>query len=494
MGYNGAIDNSQKESSMAKFKPYRKDQLHLLPPCLKDYVPEGHLARQVYKVVEGLNTSAIEETYSELGQNTYHPKIFLKLFFYAYATGVRSGRKISARCETDTAYMYLAEMYRPDFRTINDFRKNHLSLIEGYFVEIVRICRDLGMVKVGEIVIDGSKMKASAAPRRSKDKAGYEAWLEKIEGEIKEILEEGGRVDREEDELYGDQRGDELPKEIQAKMTLREKIKEVLSQWKGGDKEKINLTDPDSRFMKERKGVITSSYNCQVAVEEGQVIVGADVVMEENDRQQLVPMVEKAEAILDEEVKEVLADSGYASYDNYEYLSTHEKTGYLPDQYFEKVKHGEYASPENRYHKENFRYDAERDLYICPEGKELRFYKERDTDEGVVPRKQWIYKGGDCLGCSVAARCTKARYRTIAREKREELQEEMRQRLLSEEGREKYKKRLYTVEPIFGHLKFNLGYKSFLLRTLEKVRGEFKLMCIGYNLRKIFSYKMALAA
>ena len=118
---------------MAKFKPYRKDQLHLLPACLEDYVPEGHLARLIYEVVEGLDTSAIEDRYSELGQNTYHPKILLKLLFYGYATGVRSGRKIAVRCETDTGYMYLAEMYRPDFRTINDFRKNHLSLIEGNY-------------------------------------------------------------------------------------------------------------------------------------------------------------------------------------------------------------------------------------------------------------------------------------------------------------------------------------------------------------------------
>ena len=301
-------------------------------------------------------------------------------------------------------------------------------------------------------------------------------------------------MDGEEDRLYGEQRGNELPKELQTKISLKEKIKEILRQWKGEEREKINLTDPDSRFMKERKGVITSSYNCEVAVVEGQVIVGADVVMEENDRQQLIPMVEQAEAILGEEVREVIADSGYGSYNNYEYLSTREKTGYIPDQYFEKMKHGEYQRDENKYHKENFCYDEQRDVYICPERKELPFYKERDSDEGVVPRKQWIYKGNECISCSVSPQCTKAKYRTIAREKREPLQEEMRRRLLSEEGREKYKKRLYWVEPIFGHLKYNLGFKSFLLRGLERVRGEFKLMCIGYNLRKIFSFKRALAA
>jgi len=229
---------------MLKFKPYRKDQVLLLPSSLEDYIPEGHLA---------------------------HPKILLKLLFYGYATGVRSGRKVAARCETDTAYMFLAEMYRPDFRTVNDFRKNHLSFVERYFVEVVRICKELGMVKVGEIVIDGSKMKANAAPRRSKDKAGYEAWLRKVEEEIREVLREADRVDAEEDELYGEQRGDELPGEIRGQVCLREKIKGVVSQWKAEEKEKINLTDPDSRFMKETKGLIRPSYNCQVAVGERQV-------------------------------------------------------------------------------------------------------------------------------------------------------------------------------------------------------------------------------
>jgi hypothetical protein len=130
--------------------------------------------------------------------------------------------------------MYLSEMYRPDFRTINDFRKNHLSLIEGYFVEIVRICKDLGMVKVGEIVIDGSKMKANAAPRMSKDKASYEAWLEKIEKEIREILSEADQEDAKEDELYGEQRGDELPKEIQTKITLKGEDQRSVESMEGG--------------------------------------------------------------------------------------------------------------------------------------------------------------------------------------------------------------------------------------------------------------------
>ena len=132
------------------------------------HAPESHLARLVDKVVEQLDTSAIENKYSELGQNTYHPKILIKLLFYGYAVGDRSGRKISCKSETDTAYMYLSQMYKPDFRTVNDFRKKNLTELSGYFVDIVRLCKELGLVSIGQINIDGTKIKANAANRRTK--------------------------------------------------------------------------------------------------------------------------------------------------------------------------------------------------------------------------------------------------------------------------------------------------------------------------------------
>jgi transposase len=478
---------------MAKFKPYRRDQLHLLPPSLDDYVPDGHLARVVYEIVEGLDTAPIEDKYSELGQHTYHPRILLKLLFYGYATGVRSGRKIAARCESDTAYMYLAEGYRPDFRTINDFRKDNLPAIAEYFREMVQVCRELGMGQVGEICLDGSKLRANAAPRRSKDQAGYEAWLQAVDAEIRRLLNEAEAIDRAEDERYGEARGDELPAELRTKGTLRGKIQEALSALQGEAPDRVNLTDPDSRFMQERKGVLVPAYNCQLAVAEGQLIVGADVVTETNDRKQLLPMIVQTEKVTGDPIHTVIADSGYASYDNYEALATRGTTGYIPDQYFAQREQGTYRRPERRYHKENFRYDPGRDQYVCPEGKPLRLYKERDTDRGVVKRRQLIYKGTECAGCTVRAHCTRAPARTLVREKREGFLDRMRQRLHSSEGRATFTKRLYTVEPIFGHFKYNLGYKTFLLRTLDKVRGEFKLMCIGYNLRKLWSYRQAQA-
>ena len=478
---------------MAKFKPYQAGQPHLLPPSLEDYVPKGHLARVVYEVVERLDTRVIEEKYSDLGQHTYHPKLLLKLLFYGYATGVRSGRKIATRCESDTAYMYLGETYQPDFRTINDFRKNNMREIERYFVEIVRLCQEIGMIKAGSISIDGTKLRANAAARRSRNKEGYEKWEKKIEEQIRGMLREAEETDAAEDREYGDTRGDEVPEELHDKEQLRKKIQEAKERLEN-EKEKRNLTDGDSRFMKDGQGQIKPGYNCQVAVSDGQVIVAAEVVTAPNDRNQLMPMVHYAQETTAEKVTEVLADSGYANYDTYEMLEQEKITGYVPDQYFAQKNHGAYEAPDKRYHWENFRYDAAQDVYWCPEGKQLCFYKERDSEDGVAKRKQWIYKGTACVTCPVRAQCTTARYRTLAREKREEYQERMRVRLLSAEGKQRYGKRLYTVEPVFGHLKKNLGYRDFLLRSIEKVRGEFKLMCIGYNLMKYWRQKAAMAA
>lgn len=475
---------------MAKFKPLNNNQYLLLPPSVEDFIPEGHLARVVSEIVDRLNTSKIEDKYSYLGQNTYHPKILLKILFYGYATGTRSGRKISSKCETDTAFMYLAQMYRPDFRTINDFRKNNIQQIENYFVDIIKICQELGMVKVGSISIDGSKIRANASSRLSKDKEGYKRWLERIEDEIKQILKEAEEVDEKEDKKYGDKRGDELPQGLRKREQLKKKIKDVLENF---EEEKKNLTDPDANFMKERAGVISASYNCQLAATDNQIIIGADVTTEANDRGELIKMIEQTEDNIDQEVKEIIADSGYASYGNYEYLAQRKKDGYIPDDHFEQVKNKEYQKEEKKYHKENFLYDKEKDCYTCPEGKTLKFYKKRVSNEGKIKRRQVIYIGTECNICSVKNLCTKQKARTVVRELREELQEKMREKLLTYEGRQTYGKRLYTVEPPFGHFKYNLGYKTFLLRTLKKVKAEFKLMCIGYNLRKVWSYQVAVA-
>lgn len=468
---------------MAKFKPYIIDQLMLFPNSINDYVSQNHLARVVNRVVEQLDATAIENKYSELGQNTYHPRILIKLLFYGYAIGERSGRMISRRTETDTAYIYLAQMYKPDFRTINDFRKNNLKELSRYFVDIVHICKEIGLAKIGQINIDSTKIKANAANRLTKNKDDHEKWLRKIDQKIKDILAEADRTDAEEDNLYGDKRGDELPNDINTEKKLKEKLEKVIKRFKT-TKEKINLTDSDAKFMKGGDGRINASYNCQIAVTKKQLIVAGDVTTDANDRNALETMVEETEETLEEPVKEVAADSGYSSYENYEYLSKNKKIGYIPDQNHTKIQNKEY----DKYHQENFKYDKAKDIYICPEGQKLTPYKVRRANTPYRKWRQTIYKASACGACRDKPHCTKQPLRTIVREDRRILLEQMRERLLLKEGREKYKQRLYTTEPVFGNIKHNLGYRYFLLRTLNKVKAEFKLMCIAHNLKKMHHF------
>jgi len=269
--------------------------------------------------------------------------------FYGYAVGERSGRVIARRCETDTAYMYLAQMYRPDFRTINDFRKNNTRQLSEYFVDIVRMCKELGLVRIGQINIDSTKIKANAANRRTKTRDEYQKWFKRVNDKIEKILKEAGRVDAEEDEIYGEERGDELPEDLDTEEKLGRRLEEVAKKFKTG-KEKINLTDPDARFMKGGNGRIDIGYNCQAAVTDDQLIVSSEVLTDPNDRYALERMVETTEENTEEEVREVGADRGYSGYENYEYLSKKGKIGYIPDPNMNRVSRRQLT----KYHQDNF--------------------------------------------------------------------------------------------------------------------------------------------
>lgn len=237
----------------------------------------------------------------------------------------------------------------------------------------------------------------------------------------------------------------------------------------------INLTDPDAPKMKGKKGNIDTYYNVQIGCNEYQTILYANVNQDANDKQQLQPGIEGVEANTGQEVNAAIADPGYASCNNYEYLEEEGIIGYIPDQDFGKT------FADKPYHHEHFKKHAEKDELICPTGQPLIFFRNKKDDNNIST----VYKGTQCHKCPVKENCTKASYRTVSREKRAPLRQKMRERLQSEKGKEIYKKRLHPVEAIFGHLKFNLGYTHFLLRGLDKVNAEFYLMCIGYNLMKL---------
>lgn len=466
---------------MQKFKPVTTDQLFLLPPSIEDFIPCGHLARVINEVVETIDVSAIESKYSYLGQKSYHPHLLLKLLFYGYSIGIRSGRKIAAACENDTAFMYLAAMYKPDFRTINDFRKDNIDFIQTAFVHIVQLCKGLGMCKAGMLIIDSTKLKANANGDRSKNKEQYEQWLEQIDSDIKDMLEQAGQTDDLEDNQYGDHRGDEVPKELNSKQKLKEKINEVLAQLKN-EKGRINLTDPDAKFIK-GNGNLDLYYSCQTAITEDGIIVSANTCNNSSDRTSTISVVNNAELNAGENYKDILADSGYASYDIFEELNSRKKIIYMPDQQMSK----EVEHEQNPFHRNHFIYNEQKDCFICPENKELPFC--RTSFNKKAKQQSRVYKCNECHNCDKRGLCTKGKYRQINFEQREHLRKSIRERLNTVAGKLTYLKRM-RIESVFGNIKHNLNYIHLYLNGIKKTTAEWQLICIGHNLKKIHRFKM----
>lgn len=467
---------------MQKFKPQNNTQYFLLPPSVEDFIKEDHLARLIDEVVDNIDTSSIENRYSYLGQKSYHPKVLLKLLFYGYAIGIRSGRKIAAACESDVAFMFLACMYKPDFRTINDFRKDNTDIVQHLFIEVLKLCQAMNMVNIGTLVIDSTKVRANASSRLSKTKEQYEQWLQNIEQKAKEVIEQAEATDKEEDKKYGNSRGDELPKEINTKEKLKNKIKEALNQVRE-DSDRINLTDNDAKVIR-GAGNLRTNYNCQTSTTTNGIIVSAYVTNAASDKEHLLPVIQQAESNTQQKTNTILADSGYASYDNYEQLNELDKTILVPDQEkeMEPIK-----AALNPFHHNHFVYDEKNNQFICPEGKTLAYYSE--IVHKANKQKSKVYRGTQCSKCPSKLLCTKGKARQIHVENRTHLRTQIRKLLDSPEGKKIYSLRQQIIEPIFGNIKHNLKYTMLHLRTLQKVNAEWQLICLTHNIKKIWKVK-----
>jgi transposase len=425
------------------YRPYFPDEELLLPPSLRDWLPENHLAYFVSDVVENLDLSAMDAVYGDekRGQPPYDPQMMTKVLVYGYCVGVFSSRRIERRLEEDIAFRVLAAGNQPNFRTISDFRKIHLKAMEGLFEEVLKIALEAGAMKVGRVALDGTKVKANA----SKHKAmSYDRMKEKekqLKAEVKQLLEQAEAADAEEDTRYGkDRRGDDLPAELQRRETRLKKIREAKralearAREKAADgadpkeakpkgKDQYNFTDPESRIMKGADGFV-QAYNAQAAVEpDFQLIVGQTVTAATNDKEQLLPMLEVVEQQSGQRPEEVLADSGYCSEKNLEELDSQEDperrvTGYVAT---ERQRHGEYKEP-------------------CP--------------RGPLP------KGATRV-------------------------DRMRRKLKTKAGKAVYAARKAIVEPVFGQIKQARGFRQFLLRGIDKVRGEWSLVCLTHNILKL---------
>ncbi len=424
---------------MAKtYRSYLPEQDLLLPPSLREWLPDDHLVYLVSDVVDQLNLSAIESVYEEddRGQPPYHPRMMTKILLYGYCVGVFSSRKIQKHLVEDVAFRVLAAGNQPDFRTISDFRKLHLRALEEMFQQMLRLTLETGTMKLGRVALDGSKFKANASKHKAMSYGRMDETEKRLREEVRKLLGQAEAADKEEDQRYGrDRRGDELPEELQrretriarireAKRALEERAREQ-ARSEGEDPKKAqpapkaqySFTDPESRILKGSDGFV-QGYNTQIAVEPlFQLIVGQRVTQAANDKQQMVPLVETIEEQSGQTPEGVLADSGYCSDENLKYLKKRKIEGFVATG---KQKHNERREP---------------------------------CKPGPLP------KGASRV-------------------------ERMERKLQTQAGAAVYSTRKFIVEPVFGQIKQARGFRQFLLRGLEKVRGEWALLCMTHNILK----------
>ncbi len=425
---------------MAKsYRTYLPEQDLLLPPSLRDWLPENHLTHFVSDVVDQLDLRAIESVYEEdeRGQPPYHPRMMTKILIYGYCVGVFSSRKIQKKLVEDVGFRMLAAGNEPDFRTISDFRKLHLQALQGLFDQVLQITLRAGAMKLGRVVLDGSKVKANASKHRAMSYGRMREDEKRLKEEVQKLLQQAENVDAEEDARYGrDRTGDEWPAELarretrlqkiqQAKRALEERAREQaqregqsVEQAKPEEKAQYNFTDPESRIMKGADGFV-QAYNAQIAVEpDFQLIVGQRVTPAANDKQQMVPTVEAIRQQAGQKPEEVLIDSGYCSEPNLKYLEKEKIEGFVAT---DRELHRDQKQP-------------------CPRGPLLR-------------------------GASRVDR--------------------MRRKLQTQAGAAVYATRKTIVEPVFGQIKQARGFRQFLLRGLEKVQGEWAMVCLTHNILKL---------
>jgi transposase len=430
---------------MAKtFRAYEPDQLYLLPPSPRDWLPEDHLVFFISDVADTLDLSGILGTYSEeRGYPPYHPLLMVKILLYGYARGIYSSRKLARACEEDVAFRVLCGENRPDFRTIADFRKRHLKAFEALFLQVLQLCQRAGMLKLGHVAIDGTKIRANASRHKAMSYARMQEEERRLKEEIARLLQHSEQTDNAEDERYGaGKRGDELPEELARRESRLKKIQEAKAaleaearaaaeaagateadaqETRPAPKAQRNFTDPESRIMLSSEKSFVQAYNAQAAVdEESQVIVAAMVVQAANDKAQLVPMVEQSCENLQETPAIFSADAGYWTDAALERLEQYEIDAVVAT---EKIRHREW-----------------REQPTLPE----------PIPDGLTRKQRMQY------------------------------------RLKTERGRAEYRKRMMIAEPVFGQIKHGRGFRAFLLRGHEKVSSEWTLVCAVHNLLKLF--------
>lgn len=447
-----------------------RGQMSLQVRCIEDFVPADAPVRVLDEIMSRLDYSAFERHFPGGGRPAWPPMLLAKVVLFAYSQGVRSAREISRRLESDVRLMWLAHEQRIDHQRLSEFRRRFARELAELFVQTVRLAEELGLVDLGLVALDGSKVAASAR-RRVVDE-------DTLRQQISKVLAEAEAVDAAEDAQLGEARGDELPGELRDPRQRLEKLQRALEALEASDQQQVAINDPEAPLQKTTGG-LRPGYNLQIAVDQYQgMIVAQDVTAAHNDTEQLRGMLEQTIANTGAKPAVTVADAGYHSGDSLEAVAEQEVEAYIAQR----------SVPEqqaDRFGPDDFEYDADRDEFICPGSKRLSY--RRDKQHGGAVQRVYATRHADCRSCPLRDRCLSPRgkRRELFVMAHAHLLREMRQRLDSDEGRQAMRLRRQVVEPVFGTLKAVLGLRQFLLRGLEGARVELSLAATAFNLRKL---------
>ncbi|MFO1080639.1 MAG: IS1182 family transposase [Reyranellaceae bacterium] len=422
-----------------QFRAWKIDEVQLLPPSVQDYVPSGHVSRFIVTLVqETLDLGAIIGSYrGELGQPPFDPRMMTALLLQGFVSGLYSSRRIARACVERADFMMLVAGDPPDFRTIWEFRRRHEKALSGLFVQVLKVAEKAGLVKLGHVALDGTKIRANASRHKAMSYERMKKREAELTAEVDRWLKAADAADREEDGQHGGRRGDELPAWLADKQKRLEKIRQAKAELEAeaqaaaeeegrhgqraeepapkaepSPKAQRNFTDPESRILKSKDGFI-QGYNAQAAVDgEAQIIVAHGLVAQTSDQDQLVPLLDSIQANLGRQPKEVSADAGYCREANLEALHQRHIRGYVA---IGPAKHPGRGRP------------------------------------------------------NLSGPLTRA----------------MRTRLKRAGWRSRYRLRKQIVEPVFGQIKQARGFRQFLLRGIDRVRAEWAMICTAHNIAKL---------
>ena len=500
------------------FKDYSPKQILLLPPSLEEMIDPTHPVRVVNQVIDSLDIDVLIKKYKGGGSSSYHPRLLLKVLVYGYLTNQYSSRKIEQATKQNVHFMWLSAMSYPDHNTINRFRSDRLKgVLREVFSQVVLLLVEKGIITLKEAYLDGTKIEANANRYTFVWGRSITKSKERIKKQLDELWDYAESVAREELENNEpdsfesiDQesvlrtiqsidkalKGKQVDKKVKQKLNYaRKNWPESLKKYKQqektlGSRNSYSKTDPDATFMRMKEdhmlnGQLKPGYNWQISTE-NQYILGYTLHQSATDTNTLPEHMKSLKDNLGKMPDVLVADAGYGSEENYQYLEENGVEAFVKYNYFHVEQSKKWKS--DPFKTDNLQYDTDNDYYTCPAGQKMNFIREeiKRTDNGFKQTRR-IYRAQKCEGCHLRTQCHNQKGNRIIgiNHNLNNYKSIIRERLNGERGRKYRSQRPVDVEAVFGIIKGNRNYRKFLLRGLEKVEIEVGLLALAHNLSKI---------